>query len=95
MPYRPRPLDTSGIALSPAILELTEKLAKNAHEHWSAKRLADGWTLGPRNDAAKTNPCLIAYEELPDAEREYDRTLALETLKAITALGYRIEKAGQ
>lgn len=93
MPYRPEPLDTSGIALSPAILELTEKLAKNAHEHWSAKRLAEGWTLGPRDDAAKTNPCLVAYEELPESEKAYDRTLALETLKAITALGYRIEKA--
>ena len=94
MPYRPEPLDTSRITLSPIILELTEKLAKNAHEHWSAKRLAEGWTLGPRNDSAKTNPCLVPYEDLPDSEKEYDRTLAVETLKAITALGYRIEKAG-
>ena len=38
-------------------------------------------------------PLLIPYRELPDAEKRYDRELALETLKAVLALGYRIEKA--
>jgi len=45
-----------------------------------------------RDDKAKTNPCLIAYDELPESEKEYDRTTAMETLKAIMALGYTIEK---
>jgi hypothetical protein len=33
---------------------------------------------------------LIPYEELPESEKEYDRSAAMLTLKAITALGYRI-----
>lgn len=92
MTYTPRPLDTSAVVLPPDLADLTEKLAENTHDNWAAQRLAEGWTLGPkRDDEAKTHPCLVAYAELPESEKEYDRVTALETLKAILALGYRIE----
>jgi ryanodine receptor 2 len=92
MTYEPTPIDTSGIELSPAIRELTERLAASAHDQWSRKRLAEGWKYGPkRSDDLKENPCLVPYEQLPDSEKEYDRSMAMETLKAILALGYRIE----
>jgi len=29
---------------------------------------------------------------LPESEKEYDRNAAMETLKAIVALGYRLER---
>jgi len=92
MTYEPKPIDTSSITLSPDLLELTERLAENSHVHWAARRLKEGWTLGPRDDAKKTNPCLAPYDDLPDSEKAYDRTTAMETLKAIVTLGYRIEK---
>jgi len=69
---------------------LTELLARNNHDIWAQKRLAEGWTCGPRNDALKQNPCLVPYEELPESEKEYDRQTAIQTLKTIVALGYRI-----
>jgi hypothetical protein len=91
--YQPKPIDTSGVQLSPEILDLTEKLADNAHDIWAAQRFADGWTYGPqRDDAQKKHPCLVPYAELPDSEKQYDRNAAMETLKAIIALGYRIER---
>jgi ryanodine receptor 2 len=34
----------------------------------------------------------VSYADLPDSEKQYDRNAAMETLKAIVALGYRIEK---
>ena len=40
----------------------------------------------------KTTPLLIPYDELPESEKEYDRNTALETLKLILKMGYRIEK---
>ena len=40
----------------------------------------------------KEHPCLISYEELPESEKEYDRNTAIQTLKAIIALCYRITK---
>lgn len=56
------------------------------------QRLAQGWTYSPaRDDANKKHPCLVPYADLPESEKEYDRQAAMETLKAIEALGYRIE----
>lgn len=93
MAYTPRPIDTSGIVLAEGLLELTELLAENAHDIWARLRLEQGWTFGPeRNDTAKKHPDLVPYAELPESEKAYDRNAALETLKAIVALGYRIEK---
>jgi hypothetical protein len=78
------------------LLELTELLAKNVHEVWARQRLADGWKYGPRrDDVNKEHPCLVPYEQLPESQKTYDRNTALETLKVILTLGYRIEKDAQ
>jgi hypothetical protein len=91
--YRPNPIPTQGVQLGADILELTELLARNAHDIWARQRLADGWRLGPRrDDAKKEHPCLIPYEELPESEKVYDRSTAIETVKAMLALGYLIVK---
>jgi hypothetical protein len=93
MTYTPRPIDTASVELTPEVLELTERLAENAHDIWASKRLHEGWTIGPKKDGdLKQTPLLVPYDELPESEKEYDRELALSTLKAILALGYRIEK---
>ncbi|HEX5736352.1 MAG TPA: RyR domain-containing protein [Blastocatellia bacterium] len=90
--YKPKPIDTTGVKLSDDIVELTELLAKNAHDIWAQQRMAEGWRYGPeRSDARKEHPSLVPYEELSESEKEYDRNAAIETLKAIIALGYRIE----
>lgn len=94
MTYEPKPMDTSNINLDTGILELTERLAKNSHEVWAAKRISEGWTYGTRrDDIQKHTPCLVPYEQLPESEKEYDRSLAIQTLKVIVALGYKVEKA--
>lgn len=91
--YIPNPIDTSDIELPEELLTLTEKIAENVHENWSAGRIAEGWTYGEeRDDKKKTTPCLIPYAELPEIEKEYDRVTALQSLKLIIALGYKIEK---
>lgn len=92
--YKPEPIETAGIPLSPELASLTERLAKNAHDLWAQQRLNEGWTYGPhRDDLAKKHSCLVPYEELPESEKEYDRQAAMGTLKAILGLGYQIEKA--
>jgi hypothetical protein len=94
-PYKPRPIDTHHVVLPEPVVQLTERLAENAHDLWAEQRLDDGWRLGPRrDDARKEHPGLVAYAELPDAERAYDRRNAMETLKAIIALGYQITSSG-
>jgi hypothetical protein len=94
--YKPEPIDTSKVQLNDEILELTERLAENAHEVWGQRRMADGWRYGPRRDEAKKeHPSLVPYKDLPEEEKEYDRSAALETLKVLHALGYRFDKAPQ
>jgi hypothetical protein len=91
MAYRPEPMDTSAVQLTPDLLRLTELLARNAHEVWARQRLADGWRYGSqRDDMRKEHPGLVSYESLPESEKEYDRQTAMGTLKAIIALGYFI-----
>ena len=94
--YTPKPMDTAGVELSPELLDLTEKIAENVHEVWAAGRIAEGWTYGEtRSDALRQTPCLVPYGELPEEEKEYDRNTAMQTLKMIVSLGYRIEKTGE
>jgi len=91
--YTPQPLDTGAIELPADLLELTELLARNTHDIWAQQRLAEGWRYGTeRNDEQKTHPCLVPYEDLPESEKEYDRNTAMETLKVIVRLGFRVEK---
>lgn len=92
MKYEPQPVDTTGIKLAEDIEDLTEDLAFHAHEVWAQQRIKDGWTLGlTRDDESKQHPCLIPYGDLSDTEKQYDRNAALETLKVILAMGYRIQ----
>jgi hypothetical protein len=91
MTYQPQPIDTSRVVLAADLIALTERLARNAHENWAQQRLRDGWRYGPsRDDASKEHPCLVPYEQLPESEMEYDRIAAMQTLKTIQAMGYRI-----
>lgn len=91
--YEPKPIDTSRVQLPSELLALTEKLAESTHDHWAIGRLKEGWKYGDRrDDTAKTHPGLVPYQDLTEGEKQFDRVTALETLKAILALGYRVEK---
>ena len=93
MSHEPRPIDTRGVGLPADLLELCERLAENAHDVWARQRMSEGWVFGPRRDnILKHHPCLVPYADLPESEKEYDRATALETIKAILVLGYRIKK---
>lgn len=88
-----KPPATAGVELGPDLLALVELLARHNHDVWTRLRLADGWRHGVRrDDIRKEHPGLVPYEELPESEKEYDRSCTRETLKAVIALGYQITK---
>jgi ryanodine receptor 2 len=88
----PAPIDTSRVTLTPDLAELTERLARNAHDRWARLRIAQGWRWGPaRDDARMEHPSLVPYDALPDSEKQADRDTAMGTVTAMLALGYRIE----
>ena len=91
--YTPKPIDTSDVQLPDDLIALTEQIAENVHDIWAQGRIAEGWTYGPTKDESKkTTPCLVPYSELSESEKEYDRNTAMETIKLIVALGYKVEK---
>ena len=91
--YTPKPIDTSDVTLNEELLQLCEQLAENTHEVWAVGRVQEGWTYGPaRNDEKKQTPCLVPYGELTDSERAYDRNTAMETVKLLIKLGWKITK---
>ena len=91
--YIPKPFDTKSITLTTELSSLIEKTAENLHDVWARKRMDEGWSWGPeRNDQKRTTPCLVPYGDLPESEKDYDRSMAVETIKTLLAMGYKIEK---
>lgn len=91
--YDPKPIDLSDVQLPEALIELREAIAENAHDVWAVERKAQGWTYGQhRDDAKKQTPCMVPYSQLPDSEKQFDRDMAMNTLKLLCKLGYDIVK---
>ena len=89
--YTPKPLDTSNINLPLELEPLIDQLARNVHENWAATRIAQGWVHGPkRDDIDKKHPCLVPYDDLAEDEKEYDRMLSVQTIRAIIQMGFII-----
>ena len=85
--YIPQPLDTSDVVLPQRLQDIVEQMARNVHETWAAGRMAQGWTWGTvRNDERREHPCLVAYDELTEDEKDYDRRTVEATLKAMVKL---------
>lgn len=54
------------------------------HEEWARDKREHGWTWGPVKDpAAKTHPCLVPYDELPDYQRDKNRVF-VALVRALT-----------
>ena len=93
MTYQPKPIDTGAVVLAPLLEELVERLAESNHDNWALRRMADGWSYGAsRDDTKKSHPDLVPYGNLTESEKEYDRTTVRETIKAILALGFDIQR---
>ena len=91
--YVPKPIDLSDVELTEDLNELREAIAENAHEVWAENRQAEGWSYGPqRDDKLKQTPDMVPYSQLPESEKEYDREMAIKTIKLLYKLGYDIVK---
>jgi class 3 adenylate cyclase/tetratricopeptide (TPR) repeat protein len=81
---------------NPEFVDLTERLAKTAHETWARLRVQEGWRFGAeRNDRRKEHPGLVPFEELSEDEKNYDRQMVRGTLEELLALGHQIEPQGR
>ncbi len=68
-----------------------DDLARSEHERWMAERQAAGWQWGAaRDDAARRNPLLVAWDELSDTDRLYNREAARALPSLLARAGFAI-----
>ncbi len=91
--YIPHPIDLNDVEVEDDLIELREAIAENAHEVWAATRRNEGWIYGPlRDDHKKQHPDMLPYNRLPESEKEYDRVMAMNTIKLVKKLGWELKK---
>jgi hypothetical protein len=58
------------------------------HESWCAAKVRDGWKAGPVKDAEKKeHPCLVPYDQLPEAQKRKDHLFASTVTEMAISLG--------
>ena len=93
--YKPSPASLDDVPLPEGLDAVMEAIAENTHEVWSASRIEDGWKYGPQLDQKeKTHPDLLPYSALPEGEKEYDRRTAVNAIRMLIKLGFKVEKDG-
>jgi voltage-gated potassium channel Kch len=73
-----------------------EEMARVEHDRFVAERIRQGWRFapGPKNNAQRTSPTLIPWEELSEAEREKDREVVRDIPRLLARVGFQIVRAG-
>jgi len=82
--------DTPAAAVTSFSPDDIEMMAKMEHARWNAERFLAGWALGPRDPERRTSPYLVAWEDLPEQIREYDRTTVRNIPALLEAIGEKI-----
>jgi voltage-gated potassium channel Kch len=88
----PQAAGAAGIAFTS---EEVEQMAEAEHERWLVERANGGWTLGPRNDEARTHPSLVPWSELPEPERDKDRAVVTAIPPLLAEAGYVIVRTDE
>lgn len=71
-----------------------ERMAQMEHDAWVAQLKRDGWRFaeGSKDPLARTHPDLVAWSELPEAEKEKNRIPVRELPRFLARAGFQIER---
>jgi hypothetical protein len=67
-----------------------ETMARLEHERWVAEKHLAGFTAGARDNAAKTSPYLVPWDELDEKIRDIDRQAVREIPELLASAGFEI-----
>lgn len=81
------------------LLEFTddevERLAEVEHNRWMVERRAAGWIYGAEKDVEqKVHPLLVAWNQLPEAAKGYNRDAVRRIPKVLAKADFEIRRAG-
>ena len=90
--YLPALYNLDALKELPALNNMIERLAENAHHIWASKKVSDGYSYGnnDRNKTLKVNSSLVPYERLCDADKKSNRDVVKGVIEALIARGHSI-----
>jgi voltage-gated potassium channel Kch len=73
--------------------EEVESMARMEHELWCQEMTVKYWKYGPKKDEElKTNPDLVPWEDLPQAEKEKNFRFVRDLPRLLTRAGFQIKR---
>jgi hypothetical protein len=68
-----------------------EVMSQMEHQRWAAERRLNGWRLAPgkKNEAERTSPHLVSWDELTEEIKDYDRSAVLNIPELVGVAGDR------
>uniref|UniRef100_A0A8C5T3P3 Ryanodine receptor 1 n=1 Tax=Laticauda laticaudata TaxID=8630 RepID=A0A8C5T3P3_LATLA len=92
--FDPKPVETLNVIIPEKLDSFINKYAEYTHEKWAFDKIQNNWTFGEAVDEqAKTNPMLRPYKTFSEKDKEIYRWPIKESLKAMIAWEWMVEKA--
>uniref|UniRef100_A0A8D2LE34 Ryanodine receptor 1 n=1 Tax=Varanus komodoensis TaxID=61221 RepID=A0A8D2LE34_VARKO len=92
--FDPKPVETLNVIIPEKLDSFINKYAEYTHEKWAFDKIQNNWSFGETVDEeAKTSPMLRPYKTFSEKDKEIYRWPIKESLKAMIAWEWTIEKA--
>uniref|UniRef100_A0A8C3CTU5 Ryanodine receptor 1 n=1 Tax=Cairina moschata TaxID=8855 RepID=A0A8C3CTU5_CAIMO len=92
--FDPKPVETLNVIIPEKLDGFINKYAEYTHEKWAFDKIQNNWTYGETVDEeAKTHPMLRPYKTFSEKDKEIYRWPIKESLKAMLAWEWLLEKA--
>ncbi|XP_071656899.1 ryanodine receptor 1 isoform X4 [Patagioenas fasciata] len=92
--FDPKPVETLNVIIPEKLDGFINKYAEYTHEKWAFDKIQNNWSFGETVDEeAKTHPMLRPYKTFSEKDKEIYRWPIKESLKAMLAWEWTVEKA--
>uniref|UniRef100_A0A673BRB3 Ryanodine receptor 1 n=1 Tax=Sphaeramia orbicularis TaxID=375764 RepID=A0A673BRB3_9TELE len=92
--FDPKPVETTNTIIPERLDGFINKYAEHTHDKWAFEKVSNNWTYGEVLDEnAKTHPMLRPYKTFSEKDKEIYRWPIKESIKAMLAWEWTLEKA--
>uniref|UniRef100_A0A3B3YZ38 Ryanodine receptor 1 n=1 Tax=Poecilia mexicana TaxID=48701 RepID=A0A3B3YZ38_9TELE len=92
--FDPKPVETTNTIIPERLDAFINKYAEHTHDKWAFEKIQNNWTYGEVLDEnAKTHPMLRPYKTFSEKDKEIYRWPIKESIKAMLAWEWTLEKA--
>ncbi|XP_051973037.1 LOW QUALITY PROTEIN: ryanodine receptor 1 [Xyrauchen texanus] len=92
--FDPKPVDTTNTIIPEKLDGFINRYAEYTHDKWAFEKIQNNWTFGEVLDEnAKTHPMLRPYKTFSEKDKEIYRWPIKESIKAMIAWEWTLDKA--